>query len=269
MLRGRLPVPRHRLHDADHLEAVTRGEVEERPVEGRQPPPRPRLRLAPHVHVYRLDRAPQRAPRSWINGAPGGSRPESASTITSTARCARTGSVQKWGSIASRADHPGRRQDRVHERAQLEDTRLARARAPREPLRPRVESQPDREDEAGVLEPDHVLRARLVVVRVEPPARGSAGPRAGRPRHAARGHRWGTRWRRPGAAPARCECRRGARGTRRRSPPRPRWRRRGGGAARVLVLRPALTSFRELRSRRRSERWHRQLDGDRSPARRE
>ena len=66
-----------------------------------------------------------------------------------------------------RADEPGRREDRVHERAELEDARLAGAGAAREARRPGVEPEPHREDEARVGEADHVLRPRLVVVGVE------------------------------------------------------------------------------------------------------
>ena len=90
--------------------------------------------------------------------------------------------------------------------------------AARERLRPRVEVEPDREDQARVLEPDHVLGPRLVVVRVEPgredqphlePVAGHAAREVvdrehGRGGVAARGALCGcTRGRRPRARPRR------------------------------------------------------------------
>ncbi len=64
-------------------------------------------------------------------------------------------------------DHSARRQDRIHQRPDLEDARLARSGRARDALGPRVEPQADGEDETGVGEADDVAWTRLVVVRVE------------------------------------------------------------------------------------------------------
>ena len=169
---------------------------------------RPGLRLAAHVHVQRLDRAAQRARPLAVEGRP--RRVEARERLHDHVdRALRAHRVGPEVRVDERLgpDHPGRRQDRVHQRPELEDARLARAGAARERLRPRVEPEPDREDEAGVREPDHVLRPRLVVVRVEPRREDRAGPRAGRPRRAARGRRAGRRWRPPVRAAGRSACR--------------------------------------------------------------
>ena len=166
VLRGRLGAG-HRLDDGHHLQAVARREVEERPVERDEPPSWPPGRASGDVLVHGLDRDPEvlaaLAEERRARGVEAGERVDH---HVDRAQGAQGVGPEVRVDERLGADDPRGGEDRVHERPELEDPRLAGARGAREALGPRVEAEAHREDEARVGEPRDVARPRLVAVGV-------------------------------------------------------------------------------------------------------